>query len=382
MMPPYDESLSLEWGRLADRAYADAQRTPDGGQAVFAMRAAFDYYTGLRSWPESRDRHERELREALGLIETPGNSPSAARVPLPPFPPGTYDKDLPWTLPRSRDVLRADAWGVPVPGLPFVPRGSSEHPERLLTYFDYKYSSADLQRGLAAHTARGYTHWVRSWPDARSDGGQTIEQFVSDCLFIKSAGFYVHVKLASKDFDPRDQTAAQWIERLSPVMDLLMETQAVDEFGVWEWDAFNVPGRTTIDTFKLLGKLAHAGGCSFWLHFLPEHTSWFANGDPGGRYGFYDDLGLDVDGLDYQTQPTWTIEETQARLVDTLIQFAKQGNRHKLRFFEDQASLQFTHDHPDENDAALRGYLACCTKGPATVWGYGNGGARPDGSVL
>jgi hypothetical protein len=98
---------------------------------------------------------------------------------------------------------------VEVPGLPFVPRGSSEHPERLLTYFDYKYSRDLLSRGLDEHARRGYTHWVRSWPDARSDGGQSIERFIEDCLFIKTKIPFVHVKLASKDFDPRDQTPDQ-----------------------------------------------------------------------------------------------------------------------------------------------------------------------------
>src|SRR5258708_4497733 len=42
------------------------------------------------------------------------------RPPLPPFPAGSYDKELSWQPPDSRDFLRADAWGVVVPGLPFV----------------------------------------------------------------------------------------------------------------------------------------------------------------------------------------------------------------------------------------------------------------------
>jgi len=162
---------------------------------------------------------------------------------------------------------------------------------------------------------------------------------------------------------------------------------AADEYAVWEWDSHNIPGSPTIDALKHFGQRAHEGGASFWTHFFPGHTSWLADGDPRGRYGFWSDLGADVDGLQYQTVPTWTIGETQARLVDTLSQFGSQGNQYKLRFFEDQASLQFTHDHPDEDDAALRGYLACCTidnvkQTDAKVWGYGNGGRMPDGSPL
>jgi hypothetical protein len=285
---------------------------------------------------------------------------------------------LPWNPPQDRDFLRADAWGVPVPGLPFVSRGSSEHPERILTYLLYKYDAATWWRKIFdAHARRGYTHFVLSWPDARSDGGQTIEQFRAMCAAVKAAGFFVHVKVASKDFDPRDQTPEQWAARLDPAMDAF--AGVVDEYSPWEWDSFNVPGRPSIDALKHMGQKAHAQGATFWLHFFPEHTSWFAPNDRRGRFGFYDDLGADVDGLDYQTIPTWSIQETQARLVDTLIQFATQGNRHKLRFFEDAATLEFTHDHPDENDAALRGFLALCTHGPARVWGAGNGIAYPDG---
>jgi hypothetical protein len=320
--------------------------------------------------------------EAIAHRTKPPDPPKPIRPPLPPFPAGTYDHVLPWEPPRTRDFLRADAWGVPVPGLPFVPRGSTEHPERALTYFLYKYSTDWWPEIFAAHKARGYTHFVLSWPDARSDGGWSIERFVEMCRAAQAAGFYTHIKLASKDFDPRDQTPEQWDRRLTPIITSLHEARAADELGVWEWDSFNVPGAPTIRALTNIGSHAHAGGASFWLHFFAQHTSWFADGDRRGRYGFYDDLGTDIDGLDYQTKPEWSIEETQARLVDTLKQFANQGNRHKLRFFEDQATLQFTRDHPDEDDAALRGYLACCTAGPARVWGYGNGARMPDGSPL
>jgi hypothetical protein len=170
-----------------------------------------------------------------------------------------------------------------------------------------------------------------------------------------------------------------------PVMDALLSAHAVDEFGVWEWDSFNVPGVPSIQAMSAFGRKAHAGGCSFWAHFDSEITSWFADGDPRGRDGFWADLGADVDGLDYQTRPTWTIGETQSRIVDTLSHFG--SGPHKFRFFEDQATLSFTQDHPDEDDADLRGFLACCTVDnvrhtDARVWGYGNGARRPDGSRL
>jgi hypothetical protein len=73
--------------------------------------------------------------------------------------------------------------------------------------------------------------------------------------------------------------------------------------------------------------------------------------------------------------------------VDTLSQFGRQGNIHKLRLLEDQASLQFTHDRPDELDGCQRGLLACCTVDNVThtdakVWGAGNGLRNQDGTPV
>jgi hypothetical protein len=391
------------------------------GYAVWSLSVPF---TGTIQLAGAAQYYEQPVSvSAANMTLRIGNSPSnpqdlqlppcvpfkrgaaVTRPPLPPFPSGSYDRTLPWEPPKTRDFLRADAWGVEVPGLPIIPRGSSEHPERFLTYLDYRYSRSDLQRGLAAHAARGYTHWVRSWPDARSDGGQSVQQFVDDCRFIKQCLPYIHVKLASKDFDPRDQTLQQWQDRVEPVMSALIAAKVVDEFGVFEFDLYNVPGEITIQTFKWMGQKAHAGSCSFWAHFSSEKTSWFADGDPRGRFGFWDDLGSDVDGLDYQTGPfvpaptpddphpqplkaPWTIEETQARLVDTLKQFAMQGNQHKMRLGEDMGWLQFSLDRDElgqpvnEDQANLRGYLCCCTNAPAQLWGYGGGGRLPDGKPL
>lgn len=319
-----------------------------------------------------------------------GTSPSSRPVPRAPlvFPPcgscptpTSYDQVLPWTPPPSRDCLRADAWGVPIDGLPWVPGGSSEHPERLLTAFLYKYDRALWPRCFDAHRSRVYTHWILWWPNARADG-MSLEDFVALVMTVAAAGFWPQVGLNSKDYDPRDDSPDGWTARTGPLFDALETAGFTGEFAVWEWDSHNIPGPPTIDTFKYFGQRAHRMGASFWIHFLPEHTSWFADGDPRGRYGFYDDLGTDVDGLNYQGDPAWDIGQLQSRLVDTLTQFAAQGNRHKLRAFELTAARQFTEDALTEDVANAIGYLACCTKGPATVWGFGNGARMPDGTAI
>lgn len=312
------------------------------------------------------------------VAQQPYSLPTCGSCPS----PYAYDHVLPWTPPQSRDYLRADAWGVVVPGLPFVYGGSSEHPERLLTGFLYKYDQTLWPAIFKAYGERGYTHWIL-WIDAlEAEDAISLDAFVAMCHTIQKAGFYVQVGLNSKVYEPQDQTFAQWQARLLPLMSRLNTEHAADEYAVWEWDSYNVPGQTTINTFKWIGQQAHAAGASFWIHFLPEHTSWFADGDARGRYGFYDDLGTDVDGIQYQGDPNWNIGELQSRIVDTLQQFANQGNRHKLRAFELDAETEFTHDHPTESEAAAFGFLATCTRGPAFVWGSGNGIWLQDGSPL
>ena len=196
------------------------------------------------------------------------------------------------------------------------------------------------------------------------------------------------VNLGSKVFDARDQSVQQWQDRVGPIMEALFGAKVVDELiPAFEMDSFNVAGRPTIEYSKWVGQQAHAHGCSCWLHFFPEHTSWFADGDHRGRFGFWDDLGADVDGLCYQTDPSWDVPMLQARIVDTLSQFGRQGNRHKFRLLEDQATFQFTRDRPDELDGCQRGFLACCTidnvsHTDAKVWGFGNGGRHEDGSAI
>jgi hypothetical protein len=331
-----------------------------------------------------------EQPEAVAHRSKPQPQP---RAPLPPFPPGSYDRELPWTPPQTRDFLRADAWGVTLPGAPFVPGGSSRHPERILSWFFDRFPGDWQKKILDQHARNGYTHFIQSAPDSMGPinngpssppgNAQTLDQFVQTCLRIKRLVPYVIVFLGSKYFQPRDQSVAQWIAYLDPILNALIAADAADEFVPgWEWNLFNVPGSTTVQVFKHVGQKAHAAGKSCWLHFSPETTSWFADGDTRGRFGFYDDLGGDVDGLMYQTRPEWSIPETQARIVDTLTQFGRQPFGHKFRFHEDQAALMFDGDRPNEDDANLRGYLACCTRGLVPVYGYGNGARRPSGDVL
>lgn len=311
----------------------------------------------------------------------------------------------------SRDYLRADSWGVTIPGMPWVPGASSRHPERVLSWFVDRYTSEWRKRYLETYAGYGYTHLKLSYadstgpldngPNSPPGAGRSLAQFIETALEVKRYVPYVQVVIGSKYFQPGYMNAQQWADFADPIMLALIQANAVDEFILgWEWDLWNTPGRTTIDAFTHAGQLAHAHGRSFWMHFSQHTTSWFADGDPRGRFGFYDDIGTAVDGINYQTgaypaddpdpsrrgQP-WSPRDLQDRIVDTLWQFGTQGNRHKFRCDESLAWRMWDNDQPTEDDANLYDFLACCTVDDvrhtdARVWGYGNGGRRPDGTRL
>lgn len=312
--------------------------------------------------------------------------------------PYRYDAVLPWTPPQSRDFLRADLWGTRVPEAPIIYRGSSRYPESVLTYLIHDYDSHWREQTYTAHHNRQHTHFYLSWPDARDAAGFSVARFVELAREVKSAGFYVGVMLGAKgrlqgndiDGDPFCQTAAQWITRVQPVLDELLSAQVIDEaVPAWEMDLFNTPGGPTIEYCRWVGQRMHSGGGTCWYHGSTGNGAWYQDGDSRHRFGFWDDLGNAMDGLNYQAASSWGPDLLQGHLMDWLLQFEQQGNRHKVRGFELKASEQFDQESvAAERKGNIASYIACCTGGKysgftsARVWGSGNGPARPDGSAF
>jgi hypothetical protein len=309
------------------------------------------------------------FKRPVAIPRSPLVFPSCGSCPS----PTSYDKTLPMAPQSSRDYLRADCWGVTLPGLPFVSGGSSEHPERVLSWFFDVYPAVWQPQILTAHATRGYTHFYLSWPDSRVRAGATIASFVQTCLRIKQWGFYVHVKLWSKDFDPGGQNLAQFQASLDPLLDALFAANAVDEGSFWEYDANNTT-QDAVAVHQYFGNRFHAGGASFWCHFLPEHGFW----GTGNYSDWWTALVGAVDGLDYQGNPAYDIGQQQARLVDFL---NERGGQAKLRAFELYGAAQFSGDHPTEDEANALGYLTICTKANTPTWGCGAGFRAPDGSA-
>jgi len=380
---------------------------------------------GYAPWTTGADPQVTFHDQTINVVATlkpsfkSAHVPPIVRGPLPPFPePVNYYTDLPWTPPTDRNYLRGDFWGVEMPGAPQVP-GVGRKYERIFSWFLDRYP-LDFQKAyLTKYGGYGYTHFLLSVGDSlgppenpgKTPGaGHTLDQFIETCRLVKKYVKYCHVRLGSKDFQPHYMTAQQWADYADPIMDALIAAKVVDEFSLaWEMNLWNTPGQPLIDALRHCGQKAHAAGLTSWQHFSPHYTSWFADGDERGRFGWYDDLANDVDGINYQTMgPAWSPQMMQARCVDTLYQFGQRGNDYLFRLEEDLAfwmwdtdvvTVQvddavdaagnpvYTQVSVTPEDANVRGYIGACTiddvkHTDAKIWGFGNGGRRPDGSRL
>jgi hypothetical protein len=352
-------------------------------------------------------------------------TPPAARGPLPPFAqPINYRTVMPWEPPTAdRDFCRGDAWGVEMPGAPQIP-GTGRKYERIFSWFLDRYPLDFQEAYLEKYASYQYTHFklsladscgkVDNGPNSPPGAGRTLEQFIETCQLVKRYVPYCQIMLGSKyfaDFEgrlghcPNFMTGQQWADWSGPILEQLIAAKVLDEvIPGWEWNLWNTPGLESINAYRFIGTMAHQAGISCWQHFAPHYTSWQADGDDRGRFGWYDDLAGYVDGLNYQTMgPSWSPQMLQARMVDTLWLFGERGNDFKMRLDEDYAFFMWDSDAwtgvVDEipgnvqtlpttpDDANLRSYIGCCTiddvKGTdAKVYGYMNGARRPDGSRL
>jgi hypothetical protein len=352
-------------------------------------------------------------------------TPPLARTPLPPFgAPINYRTTLPWTPPiNTRDFCRGDAWGVEMPGAPQIP-GTGRKYERIFSWFIDRYDLDFQKQYLEKYAGYQYTHFKLSLADSCGKidngvnsppgAGRTLDQFIETCQLVKRYVPWTQIMLGSKyfsDFEgrlgncPNFMSGQQWADWSGPILEQLIAAKVLDEvIPGWEWNLWNNPGQDSIDAYRFIGTTAHTAGISCWQHFAPHYTSWQADGDTRGRFGWYDDLKGYVDGLNYQTMgPSWSPQMLQARMVDTLWLFGQRGNDFKMRLDEDYAFFMWDSDAwtgtvddipgnvqtiPTTPDYAnQRCYIGCCTiddvkHTDARVYGYMNGARRPDGSRL
>jgi hypothetical protein len=329
-------------------------------------------------------------------------APLTPRAALPPFDPDTTDPDtgapLPvWTTlredpPAGADVTwwRGDAWGITLPGLPYVNGGASGPAQnRVLTYFLGRYPAEWQAEILAQHQRNGYTHISLSPQDECAEG-MTEDGYLALARRCKDAGLYVHHLMRSKLYtgNPPDLGAADGlINRLLAAGLMDVETPAW-ECNYWSPDVV----RAMIDHDAALIGMR----CRIMLHFYPHYISWQPNDETPtdfwrANYG-------KVDGVLYQDDPNWTAGMMNARANDCLDRLAPgglwglsdSGRGHPIDFtvWETIATKQFN-NHPDgdgrladEDQGNLKGYENLCSPGRMIVKGFGNGGRRPDGTPL
>jgi hypothetical protein len=334
------------------------------------------------------------------LLTTAGRGTSRVPRPVPknqgPLPAFDLSGDPFTTLPGNLRALpsgwdkqfwRGNAWSVTIPGLPWVPGASSVHPERALSWFLDRWTPEWQTKILTGHAERGYTHFSLSWPDSRAYG-QSLDQFIATCRLVQSWGFYVHVFLGSKDFDPWNETwVGWWGQTLAPVLQALLDAGCVDIITPgWEWNIWNVPGDVTFDIYHNLAAMATPRGVDVWTHFAIEYTSWFADG--GNRFDWWRSMRGILTGILYQGNPyvnsdgslVWSMGERQARAADTQNQDTFADGTFKFVYWEADGAQQFDNDHPTEAEAAMHGYLMLCSPGGCPISGFGNGCWLPDGT--
>ena len=66
--PPYDDSLSVQFGTACNETYAESGAAPDAGMiSVHSQRCAFDYYVAGMAWDACLEKHTNEFRGEYGL---------------------------------------------------------------------------------------------------------------------------------------------------------------------------------------------------------------------------------------------------------------------------------------------------------------------------
>ena len=317
------------------------------------------------------------------------------QVPLPPLDTtgnpliGTPAQlGLPRQAPNKRWWL-GNAWNTTIPGLPFVPGGSSNAGQTMaLSWFIDRYPAAWQGKILTRQCQCAYSHFTTSWPDSRAYG-QSIQQFISTLAWLKSWGMFTHVMLGSKDYDPANPTWADWgVNVLTPALSAMLDAGVVDMVAMWETNLWNVPGQQLQDILGGISDLVKPAGVDQWVHFSTEVTSWQTDGTD--RSSWWELQKGVLVGILYQADGAWDMGTCQARFQDTTVgNFPARGDSgfggpFLFVNWEADGYLQFDTAVPDEPTSAMRNYVrqgAGLMAGSVPISGTGAGLWLSDGSV-
>jgi hypothetical protein len=263
MATPYDESQVMAFIADCHTAYAAAGQSTDPAAGVWPARMQFDAVD--LGYPVARSKQLTALQTALGA---PAPEPGPEPVPPGPFTPA----------PR---VWAGNMCGVRVAGIPSVPGGArmsrfnrrkSAEPALVLSWLYDRYAPADRATIRAAWKARGYTHIVLSWPDARAfHSPQSFRDIVVELI---TDGFFPCVFWCSKDFDPPD--VDEILAGIEPALALLVGVIPLTCIG-WELSLWLTP----TDVQQLIDAIAPRftpSGCRVYVHFQQGYGSFQQDG--------------------------------------------------------------------------------------------------------
>lgn len=321
------------------------------------------------------------------------------RGPLPRFDTLTYDPDTGAPLPvyttpngaipprKTPGYIRADLWGVTIPGLPKIPGGASGPAQsRMLSYLLQQYPDASKHQGLDRHARYGYDDFFLSWPDCRT-WGYSIADYVTLSTLVKSYGLRVCHFFRSKDHDPANPNPVD----VYPVITALLDADVID-LGVhaWEQSLFNSPEHTrqTIDQ-----DAATFPEIRWAIHLQEAYASFGPAGDDQGPVFWKANIRAGVKLLLYQCVATWSAGMMAARCNDVSVRFVAHGNwglPETVGYvpFELIATRQFNNQPDgdgrlaDEQMGNLKAFECLGSPGPVAPSGYGQGCSWPDGTAI
>ena len=277
-----------------------------------------------------------------------------------------------------------------MPGLPAVAGGSSDT-SLVFTPFIDRYGPGDRATIYTAYAARGLTHFVMSWPDAVANG-TSAATYASIAQEVQMAGFYPIHMLNSKANDP-----ATYNTYVQPCLAALQAigTSVIPAVCVgWEMNLWMSPTQVQSAIDYVVGVVTPPT-TNVYVHFSSGVFAWQ---QPGGvTADFWNANVSKLTGILYQRDTSLSCADSQARYDDGLSRFAgnfgfvtDSGFGHPFDYvaWETSATDQFF-SGLSENQGNVIGFNALCTPyvtGPTAVlvgvYGFGNGGANPDGSHI
>lgn len=331
------------------------------------------------------------------LASGKGTHPRPAPVNQGPLPPLDTTGTPTTTLSPNQRALpsvadkrfwRENAWSMTIPNLPWLAGAtSSKQPERCLTWFlGASAWQPYIDTILTTACLKGYTHFTLSWPDCRDYCGMSVAAFTALASYVKSWGFYVHVKWWAKNSntawsDPQNSTWAVMQPWVTPVLSSLMNAGAIDCCSPWEWNANNIAGPQGEEILDGVCALVKPAGVDAWIHFSPEVTWWGADGS--NRFDWWRArMAAGHVGIHYQAQPpsVWDMGTRQARYLDSIGNQTWVNTGAQFVAWEADGVDQFDNAQPDEATSAMHAYLDLCTPGIIPVSGFGDGCWLPDGT--